>query len=388
MAFVDVAIRRARLLQVSIPLRVPFAISGGTLTHRRSLIVELESGDGIRGYGEAAPFEAPFYSAETVASARWCIGHLLMPRMVGETFGDSEAAFDNLTENVRGNHMAIAAVETAWWDLQSRTQSASLAALVDDRLKALGVTGAIRESGALTCGAALGIPGSGSTGALRLAIREALKRGFRRIKLKVKPGWCAHPVRAALEEVRDAGAHVTVSVDGNGAFGLIEHPAELEELDSLGLVFVEQPFAAECLWDSTVWNRRAATPICLDESLTSEGVARQILDMGGPTIWNLKVQRLGGLEATCRVYARGLRAGVGMWIGTMPETGLGVQAALALGGLSGLQYVSDVGPSSWWYRGGSDVMDVEMNDSGEVGVPTTVSGLPRLTSAEVLEAWP
>src|SRR5438045_2961993 len=72
---------RARLFAVAIPLREPFAISGGTMTVRRSLVVELTDAAGNRGYGESAPFEFSFYSAETFASARACLVDLLLPEV-------------------------------------------------------------------------------------------------------------------------------------------------------------------------------------------------------------------------------------------------------------------------------------------------------------------
>ena len=58
------------LHEVAVPLREPFQISGGTLAVRRSLIVELRDAAGAAGFGESAPFEAPFYSEETLASSR------------------------------------------------------------------------------------------------------------------------------------------------------------------------------------------------------------------------------------------------------------------------------------------------------------------------------
>ena len=155
----DAVIRRARVYEVALPLRVPFAISGGVMTVRRSLIVELEDRSGTRGYGESAPFELPFYSAETISSARACLRDVLLPRVVGRVVGRPEDVLELLAEGVRGNRMARAGVETAWWDLVSRREGVALVDLVTQRLSELGVAGeGIRRAREIPCGVAIGIP--------------------------------------------------------------------------------------------------------------------------------------------------------------------------------------------------------------------------------------
>src|SRR5438874_4416208 len=106
------AVSGARLYAVAIPLREPFAISGGTMTVRRSLIVELTDAAGNRGYGESAPFEFPFYSSETFASARACLVDLLLPGVVGAALTRPQDCRELLAGIARGNRMAKAGVET------------------------------------------------------------------------------------------------------------------------------------------------------------------------------------------------------------------------------------------------------------------------------------
>ena len=72
---------------MELPLREPFRISGGALPVRRSLIVEVEGTDGARGWGEAAPFDLPFYSAETVATVEAVVRDVLAPRIIDVPMG-------------------------------------------------------------------------------------------------------------------------------------------------------------------------------------------------------------------------------------------------------------------------------------------------------------
>ncbi len=362
---------RARLFEVALPLREPFTISGGTMAVRRSLIVELTDDSGNRGYGESAPFELPFYSSETTASARACLEALLLPSVIGQDLASSSATRDRLDLLARGNRMAKAGVETAWWDLQASREGVSLADLVSRRLEALGIAGATRSRRpVIDCGVALGIPPGNSGAVLREWVRDALRAGYRRIKLKVRPGWDEEPVRVTQEELRASGKDLPVWVDANGAYLLDRDLSALRRLDDLRLVFLEQPLPEDALWDSCELGRQLKTPICFDESLTSDEVARQVLEMGGPGIWNIKIQRVGGLEEACRIYARAVRAGVRLWGGTMPETGLGAQAMLALGGHSGFVFPSDIEPSDRWYEAGTDLVPLTMAPDGTMAVPS------------------
>ncbi len=361
---------RARLWEVALPLERPFALSGGVMRERRSLIVELEDADGARGYGESAPFEAPFYSSETTSSARACLIEWLLPRLVGREVRDTEELAALLQDGIRGNEMAKAGVDTAWWDLAAARQGVPLVTLVTRRLEALGVEGHwLARRDRIECGVALGIPEHGDLRALRCEVEAALLRGYHRIKLKIRPGWDVEAVRAARDVMGGAYPEVPLTVDANGAYDLGTHRDALRALDALGLLYVEQPLPGDRWWELAELGRRSATPVCLDETLTSAAVGRQVLAMDGPTVWNVKIQRVGGLAEACRLYALAGEAGVRLWAGTMPETGLGAQATLALACHAGFVYPSDLEPSDRWYVPGADLVPLEMAADGTMPVP-------------------
>src|SRR6266516_3226723 len=139
-------IARAELFELTLPLVEPFVISGGAITERRSLIVALHDDAGHVGYGESPPFQLPFYSEETLTSARDLIDRVLLPRVVGREFdGPLPAAIDAaLYEGVRGNWFARAGVETAAWDLEAQSRGTGLAMVLRERL---GVTRAAADCG-------------------------------------------------------------------------------------------------------------------------------------------------------------------------------------------------------------------------------------------------
>lgn len=369
-AAVEIVVTGARIYEVALPLRTAFRISGGRMTVRRSVIVELEADDGTRGCGEAAPFEQPFYSGETLASVTSCLKMVLLPRVIGLSLDGPEALWDILTDGVRGNHMARAGVDSAYWDLWAQQRGVPLCDLVTERLVQLGAPDWSRERlDRIECGVALGIPDGERPADLVEQALDAVRRGYRRIKLKVRPGWDVVPVRAVLDALAAAGRSVPVWVDANGAYDAARDREAVRELDDLGLLFLEQPFAPEAVWDAAQLNVEARTPVCVDETLVSDTMARQLVDMGGPMIWNLKVQRLGGIEETCRVFARGAANGAELWVGTMPETGLGAQSALAVAAHAGCVFPTDVEPSTRWYESGVDLVELTMDERGTMAVP-------------------
>ena len=353
-------IDRIELYELSLPLLEPFIISGGAMTERRSLVVVLHDGEGHRGFGECPPFELPFYSEETLAGARHLLQAVLIPRVLGRELEDAEAVDRLLEPGVRGNRFARAALDTAAWDLEADRRGLGLAQLLGERL---GVTPAAD----IACGVALGIPADRSLETLQGWVVEAIDRGYRRVKIKVAPGWDEDPVTAVREVM--AGSDLPLTVDANGGYEWPAHEADLRRLDRHGLLYIEQPLPPDELVGHARLSETLATPVCLDETLRDARAARQVTELGGPLVWNVKVHRMGGLSEVCRVVRIGWRSGARMWAGTMPESGLGSQAALAAGALPGFVYPSDLEPSARWFGADGDLIELRMSRAGRMAVP-------------------
>ena len=348
------------LLELALPLAEPFIISGGTMTVRRSLVAVLHDDTGHLGYGESPPFELPFYSEETLGSARLLLQQVLIPRLVGREVEGPEAVDALLRAGVRGNPFARAALETAAWDLEADRRGTGIAALLAERLD---VTPAAR----IACGVALGIPADRSITTLQRWIEDALVHGYRRVKIKVAPGWDAAPVAAARAALQ--GTDVPLTVDANGGYAWPEDEAALRELDAHDLLYIEQPLAPEELVGHARLSQTLRTPVCVDETLHGESAGRQLLALAGPRVWNVKVHRMGGLTEVCRVIRLAREHGVRLWAGTMPESGLGSQAALGAAALPGFVYPSDVEPSTRWFGPAADVIELRMDSDGTMEVP-------------------
>lgn len=360
-------ILRAELFELTLPLVEPFVISGGTIAERRSLVVVLHDGAGHVGYGECPPFDLPFYSEETLAGARDLIERVLLPRVTDREFAGPipEAIDAALRDGVRGNWFARAGVETAAWDLEAHARGSGLAALLGERLGAA-------PASAVDCGVALGIPPERRADVLTQWVAEAVQRGYRRVKIKVAPGWDRAAVAAARAGM--AGTTLPLTVDANGAY---EWPADepaLRALDDAGLLYIEQPLHPDELVGHARLCETLRTPICLDETLRDARAARQIIALRGPKVWNIKVHRVGGLAEVCRIYRLAGEYGAELWAGTMPESGIGSQAALAAAALPLFVYPSDLEPSTRWFGRNGDVIKLIMGKDGRMAVPQQSCG--------------
>ncbi|HEV3474640.1 MAG TPA: o-succinylbenzoate synthase [Actinomycetota bacterium] len=341
------------LLRVRLPLVRPFTTSFGTTSAKECVLVRAAGDDGAEGWGECTAMERPAYSGEWVDGAWLLLRDHLVP-----------AVFAERAPGVRGHPMATAAVEIALLDLQLRREGVSLAKHL----------GGVR--GRVPCGVSLGI--EGSIDDLLDLVKQYVSAGYRRIKLKIEPGRDVEVVRA----VRDAFPDTPLSVDANAAYDR-ETASELQGLDELGLEYIEQPLAEDDVAGHADLQRRLATPICLDETITSSVAARGAIELGACRVINVKVGRVGGLAETVRIHELARDMDVPLWVGGMLETGLGRAVNVAVASLPRFTLPGDTSGSDRYFdRDLTEPFVVE--DDGTMRVPTG-AGLGVTPIPEVLE---
>ncbi len=306
------------LWHVAVPLRQAFEASHGTEDRREVVVVRVEAADGAIGLGECDALSRPTYTHEYTRGAFALLRDELVPSLLA---GQVPPA--------RFHPMARAALATALIDLQLRRTGRALA----DHL------GATRTALART--AVLGR--HPNIDALLAAVAAAIGGGAVLVKLKVAGP--ADLAQAAV--VRATFPEAGLAADANGALDGLA-PAELVAagLDRLGLAYLEQPFSAQDLLASAALRRTVATPIALDESVTSVGAARTALALGALDAINVKPARLGGPQEAAALVAWAQREGLRAFCGGMLELGVGRAAAAAVAALDGCDWPTDLGPSA------------------------------------------
>ena len=342
---------RAALLQVRLPLLEPFVTSFGPTASRHVLVVRLEDGDGHVGWGEAAPLDHPFYLPEFVVGTFALMADWALPLCLRSDVRHPRDAARAMAV-IRGNTFGRAGLEAAYWTLFADREGCALRTLFGG--------GASR----IPVGESIGIKPTIDEVVAEAELR--LRQGYRRIKVKIRPGWDVEVVR----EVRRAvGGDVMLQVDANAGYTLGDAD-RLGELDEFDLACIEQPLEFDDLIGHAELQRRLATAVSLDESLRSPGHVRTALDIGACRNVNLKPGRVGGITASLEVERLCRERNVPLWCGGMLESGIGRAPNIALCSLPGFTDPADMSPASVLYE--DDLVDptYAVDADGCIAVPS------------------
>jgi o-succinylbenzoate synthase len=359
-------IQLIELVRVALPLIVPFRTSFGVQTTREALLVHVVTDD-AEGWGECVTPAAPVYSEEYTDGAADVLARHLIPGLLGDGAAVTARDVGSRLAGFKGHRMAKAALEVAVLDAQLRAADLPLA-------RHLGAT-----ADRVPAGVSVGIPDGGASELLDL-VAGYLEEGYLRIKAKVARGHDVTPMAALRARF---GEDLALQVDANAGYDpdVEEDVAALDGLDELGLVQLEQPFAADRLRDHARHAARWRTPVCLDESIVDAVRARDAIEAGACRIVNIKPGRVGGLLESIRIHdtCRGL--GVPVWCGGMLETGIGRAANVALAALPNFRLPGDTSASARYFA--EDLTEPFVLEDGHVAVPTG-PGLGRTPRAEAL----
>lgn len=321
------------------------------------MLLELADRGGATAWSECVAFQLPMYSAETIDTAWLAIREWLAPRLLGRGLVGPEVVHGVLQENIRGHNMARAALEMGCWGLDAESRSIPLSVLL----------GGVRER--IPTGISLGIQAEPAM--LVDRAEAAVAAGYRKIKVKIKPGQDVEYVRAVREAL---GPAIGIMADANSAYTLArsEH---LAELDAFNLIMIEQPLGDDDLVRHAALQKILATPICLDESITSVDRAEDMIALGSGRIINIKPGRVGGFTVSKTIHDVCQNADVPVWCGGMLESGIGRAYNVALASLPNFSLPGDLSPSArYWAR---DVVTPEwtMDADGMVRVPRDRPGI-------------
>ncbi len=338
------------LREVALPLRFPFETSFGRSASHVCLLVRIQS-EGAEGWGEVPADSAPLYNEEDVGTAWHVLEHFIIPAILGRAIEDPRA-YPPLVARIRRHHMAKAGVEAALWDLYAQHWAQPLHALLGGTQDRIPV------------GVSLGI--EPAIDILLDHISDFLAQGYRRIKVKIKPGWDV----AVVERIRAVFGNIPLQVDANSAYTLGDVDV-FRALDAFGLLLIEQPLEEDDLIDHAALQAQLRTPLCLDESIVSPSVARKALDIAACRVINIKAARVGGLSAAVAIHDLCRARGVPVWCGGLLETGIGRAANLALASLPNFTLPGDLSASDRYYE--QDLIDppVRLESDGMIAVPAT-----------------
>src|SRR5262245_33284796 len=360
-----VFIKQVELRELRMQLLHPFETSFGVTQQRRILIVKVTDGSHA-GYGEVTAGEGPFYSHETTETAWHVLRDFIIPAALGKG-SDTAGEFASFVGGIRGHNMAKAGLETALWDLEATSKQVPLWKLI----------GGTREK--IDCGVSIGI--KPTIEKLLQTIETEVRAGYRRIKIKIKPGWDVEVVR----QVRGAFPQILLMADANSAYTLADIDL-FRKMDRYNIMMFEQPLHYEDMIDHAELQKKIQTPVCLDESIHSADDARKAIQIGACRIINVKLGRVGGHTGVRAVHDVCREHGIPVWCGGMLESGIGRLHNVALSSLENFSLPGDVSDSKRYWT--EDIVDppVEVSSQGQITQRSQAGGPGPYVKSALIDA--
>ncbi|MCX6430898.1 MAG: o-succinylbenzoate synthase [Actinobacteria bacterium] len=340
-------IKNVEIRTIQLPLVRPFRTSFGTQLSRELLLLKLTTRDGGEGWSECVAMSEPLYSPEYTSGCQDVMERFLLPAI----FERGDVRAEEVAEILKpflGHQMAKAAIESAILDAQLKDEGISFGSYL----------GSSREL--IDCGVSVGI--ANSIDELVKEVGLYVSEGYRRIKLKIEPGWDIEPVRV----IRETWPNIPLQVDANQAYSRSDY-SHLAGLDPYDLLLIEQPLDEHDVLGHAELAEVISTPVCLDESITSLQAARDALALKATTIINIKPGRVGGYLESVRIHDLCAENDIAVWCGGMLETGIGRAANVALASLPGFTLPGDTSASSRYYH--RDITTPFVMDDGQLRVP-------------------
>ena len=332
----SITIQEIRIHPFAIDLVEALTTSFGGKDYKAGVLIELITDRGVTGWGEVAVDVKPGYGYETVQTALHILRDFIVPMLTGKTI-NNPGEMNAYIKSVRGHNHTKAGVEAAIWDALAKTNDMRLVDLFAQYMP----EGHVSKGEALV-GVSIGIQKDFAE-TIRI-IEKRLEQGYRRIKLKIKPGWdyeLTKAIRAVLPDI-------TLMLDANSAYTLAD-AEHLKSLDEFNLLMIEQPLAYTDIYEHSQLQAFVHTPICLDESVKSDHDLQVALKLGAIDILNLKPARVGGYWESIAIYKTCVEHNLPLWIGGMLETGVGRSANLAFASFPGVTLPGDISATDRYF---------------------------------------
>lgn len=341
-------IQKAEIRRLSLPIVNGFGFGLGTVSSKETLIIKLYTEDGLIGHGETSIL--PLFTEETSTSVIFGIKNKILPLIINRDF-DTPAEFEESYKKVEGYLSGKNGVECAFWDIYSQYKNVPLEELF----------GGVRDK--IEVGESIGFKDTVDQTLEEVELR--INEGYKRIKLKIKPGWDLILVSA----VRNRWPSVNLTVDANSTYKLADHENILISLDRFGLSMIEQPLAEDNLADHAILQKKIKTPICLDESIRSLSNLETAIKIGACKIVNIKPARVGGIVESLKMHDYTESHGIGVMCGGLLETGIGRAFNIALASKTNFIYPADMSPYQFYFS--EDLIDPSyiVNQDGYIDVP-------------------
>jgi L-alanine-DL-glutamate epimerase-like enolase superfamily enzyme len=300
-------ITRITLYRFDIPLKAPIAISLGTIEHARNILVEIQTSEGITGWGEGSPFW--MIVGETQASGLAAAGDMAR-LLLGRNPLDIEGCINALIRYLPGHPTTRSAFDMALYDIAAKAARMPLYQFLGGSKRDLVTDETIY----------LNTPERMVDDALRIQAKGAEA-------IKVKLGTNLRDDVQRIEAIRKAiGDQTPIRTDANQGWDVVTASAILRAIGEWNVQYCEQPIRRHDITGLRQVRKRSHVPIMADESLFDATDAIRLVREEAVDYFNIKLSKSGGLFEALKINAIAEASGIPCMIGCMSESRLALTA--------------------------------------------------------------
>ena len=301
-------ISRIILYRSQIKLKEPFIISLGPLEFASNVIVEIQTGNGLRGFGECSPFLT--IHGESIDTGM-IIGKYLAGVLLGKNPIDIRNCISLMENAIFANSCIKSAFDIALYDLVSKQAGMPLYHFLggkNDKVMHTDFTVSLGEKGKMVADA--------------VRIKD---NGFRFIKVKL--GEDPSSDLGRINAIRQAvGSEITLRIDANQGWNYEDALTILNELNAYGIQHCEEPIPRWDFMRLASLRKKSPVQIMADESCFDHRDAERLISLNACDRINVKLGKSGGLFNAIKIIRLAEKANLPMQAGGFLESRLGFTA--------------------------------------------------------------
>ncbi len=301
-------IKNVSIYKLSIPLKKPFIISLGPITHAENIIVKITTSAGLLGFGECSPFMT--INGENQDTA-FIVGQLLAKKLKGKNINEAQTNLDAMNEVIYGNSSIKSAFDIASLDASAQEAGMPL-------YKYLGG----KKNKKIITDYTVSLANPEQMAADALLIKE---NGFKIIKVKLGTTFIEDVER--IKAIRTAiGKKIDLRIDANQGWNAQTAISILNALHKYNIQYCEEPIAR---WDHVNLKKvknKSRIPVMADESCCDHHDAARLISEKSCHMFNLKLGKSSGITNALKIIRLAEKAGMHMQVGGFMESKIGMTA--------------------------------------------------------------
>lgn len=306
-------IKLIAIYKLEIPLKEPFVISLGPITHAQNIIVTIQTDEGLTGFGECSPFMT--INGESMDTC-FFVGQYLAKALIGKNPLNPEACMELMDKIIYGNSSIKSAFDIVLFDIAAQAAGVPLYQYLGGK-----------KNKTLQTDMTVSI---GSTEKMKADAIRFKDQGFPFIKVKL--GTTLEEDVARIKAIREGiGEHIPLRIDANQGWADTEYAiAVLKELEKYDIEHCEEPIPRWQFMDLAKLSAATSIPIMADESCGDHHDAERLIRLKSCSMFNIKLGKSSGFVKALKIIKLAEKANIHLQIGGFMESRLGMTAAAHL----------------------------------------------------------